>query len=341
MQKTLDGIKVLVTRDEDGPEKLSTLLEAAGAEVCHYPTVKISEPRSWKEFDLLAEGIAGADCLLFTSSHAVHAFADRIEFLNIEFCPADVAAIVAVGPKTASSVKARLGADAIIPECDYSIYGLLDVFESLEDTTLVIHPRGCMIGSETDNILSDCFDEVMAPIVYRVTAPDHNVDVVSYIKDEHVDVVTFCSPSAVENFVDCFEADPHDAIFCLPSVSIGKSTSEALKKTGLARTVEARAQTFEGVVEAIESSELLKRVIQRSPRVRDERLVPEGPYCYTRRPDGSIKACPYHFGCPEAPEQAWGYCSYLGVGDWMDEGTFLLWDSCKECGINDYEEEEC
>ena len=29
-----------------------------------------------------------------------------------------------------------------------------------------------------------------------------------------------------------------------------------------------------------------------------------------------------------------GYCHYLKTGDWFDDGTLLLWDMCKECGIN-------
>lgn len=34
-------------------------------------------------------------------------------------------------------------------------------------------------------------------------------------------------------------------------------------------------------------------------------------------------------------EQLSGYCKYLHSGDWMKDGTFLLWDMCKECGEHD------
>lgn len=27
-----------------------------------------------------------------------------------------------------------------------------------------------------------------------------------------------------------------------------------------------------------------------------------------------------------------GYCMYLGTGDWVENGTDLIWDGCKDCG---------
>ena len=79
-------------------------------------------------------------------------------------------------------------------------------------------------------------------------------------------------------------------------------------------------------------------------------LIPEGMYCYThvadpdldarRRAEGRTGFIPGRFiPCPfletrdDKPEQANGYCRLLRKGDWMKDGTFLLWDQCKECGV--------
>ena len=35
----------------------------------------------------------------------------------------------------------------------------------------------------------------------------------------------------------------------------------------------------------------------------------------------------------EQDEQAQGYCHFIQQGDWMEGGTMLLWDQCKECGV--------
>lgn len=79
----------------------------------------------------------------------------------------------------------------------------------------------------------------------------------------------------------------------------------------------------------------------------DIAAIPQGGYCdfwHTRRaldpspeglPRSSVVPCPFWARNPDAPDQAFGYCAKLGSGDWMDEGTMLLWDGVKECGLND------
>lgn len=62
-------------------------------------------------------------------------------------------------------------------------------------------------------------------------------------------------------------------------------------------------------------------------------LIPPGPYCYTR---GPFKICPFWDSIEQFPKQGNGYCHFMRCGDDVRGG--LLWDQCKECGINDNEE---
>lgn len=93
--------------------------------------------------------------------------------------------------------------------------------------------------------------------------------------------------------------------------------------------------------------------------------IPRGMYCYTSKKFGNIP-CPYWRRVDDRPEQANGWCNYLGMGDveiakgrtfkvvyvneedkkagvkvgdiTSGEGqsyASLLWDRCKECGIKD------
>lgn len=93
---------------------------------------------------------------------------------------------------------------------------------------------------------------------------------------------------------------------------------------------------------------IMRKII---PIVRLETLVPAGDYCYTPMPAPSpdsgfrmkVKPCPF-WSKPAAMvaaygEQMSGYCSYLRQGDWMPDGTFMLWDQVKECGVN-YDDRE-
>lgn len=75
---------------------------------------------------------------------------------------------------------------------------------------------------------------------------------------------------------------------------------------------------------------------------KDESLIPQNtPYCYTIAgtpidTSGPINiiTCPFWDIDDEQPEQECGYCHFIENGDWMENGTLLLWDQCKECGVS-------
>lgn len=71
-------------------------------------------------------------------------------------------------------------------------------------------------------------------------------------------------------------------------------------------------------------------------------LIPHSDYCYkwleTPSPEnnyrGKVKTCPFYDKMQNLPAQSNGYCHYLQAGDFTENGTHLLFDMCKECGIN-------
>ncbi|MFA5154545.1 MAG: hypothetical protein WC554_18520 [Clostridia bacterium] len=94
---------------------------------------------------------------------------------------------------------------------------------------------------------------------------------------------------------------------------------------------------------------------------KDTSVIPKGPYCYTYDEAGEYKLCPYWDTIKGVSKQYNGYCSYLEKGDMdleqemeltdMKTGekikgdklpfpVSLLWDQCKECGINKEDEYE-
>lgn len=111
---------------------------------------------------------------------------------------------------------------------------------------------------------------------------------------------------------------------------------------------------------ATETREQHRERIVRERQTRHDRrmeqaaeVVPYGMYCYTRTPDaawdaeraatgrpfipGRYAPCPYYKVRQDKPEQQRGYCRLVKAGDWMPAekgGTMLLWDGCKECGVN-------
>jgi hypothetical protein len=75
-----------------------------------------------------------------------------------------------------------------------------------------------------------------------------------------------------------------------------------------------------------------------------EEAIPRGIYCYrlleAKLDTLVIESCPYWDRDEEREKQNCGYCHYLKQGDWMTEHLSLLWDQCKECKINDDDEDE-
>jgi hypothetical protein len=85
-------------------------------------------------------------------------------------------------------------------------------------------------------------------------------------------------------------------------------------------------------------------------------VIPKGCYCYDKQ-----GVCPYWSTNPTKHYQENGYCAFLERGDWEMNNDVkwvtlgedikhsaneigipmsLLWDQCKECGINEVDDEE-
>lgn len=72
-------------------------------------------------------------------------------------------------------------------------------------------------------------------------------------------------------------------------------------------------------------------------------MVPKSDWCFTHQNGEIFKCCPFWTLIKEFPKQSNGYCSLMEVGDFMDyenNGTSLLWDQVKECGINPADERD-
>lgn len=86
--------------------------------------------------------------------------------------------------------------------------------------------------------------------------------------------------------------------------------------------------------------------------IADTTDIPDGSYCYRftgengvtadGRPSMKTVPCPHWHLLPGKPHQSNGYCALLGRGDWDEvepdgrvvNGTSLLWDGVKECGLH-------
>jgi len=86
-------------------------------------------------------------------------------------------------------------------------------------------------------------------------------------------------------------------------------------------------------------------MLQKMKNMREEigaDAIPEGLYCYTYTGQIGVfgpetEACPYWGRVKSRDSKQDGWCIYMGKGDLeIEEAGFtsLLWDRCKECGVN-------
>lgn len=68
------------------------------------------------------------------------------------------------------------------------------------------------------------------------------------------------------------------------------------------------------------------------PRAKKKWIPKNTSYCYDIK---KRTCCKWHMINKNKEIQDNGYCFLLKTGDWFENGTSLLWDKCKECGISD------
>lgn len=73
--------------------------------------------------------------------------------------------------------------------------------------------------------------------------------------------------------------------------------------------------------------------------INPEQYIPNSFYChgdfYNEEKKTWDYICPFWDYDKTKSEQENGYCHLIKKGDWDFEYMGLLWDKCKECGIND------
>jgi uroporphyrinogen-III synthase len=252
--KPLDGKRIVVTRAIEQARGLKDSLEKLGAIVLLVPAVSFSEPADSSALDGTIRSLDEFDWILFTSANAVRFFANRCKKLGRAFTEGKRPCCAAVGPVTASAAAAEgftidyvakefLGT-ALAWELNASLVG-----------KRVLLPRSERAGRELPDALKSGGAEVIEVVAYRtggVGAADPAV--MEALREARVDVVSFFSPSAVENLRGELGADVLSRLASKVALAaVGPVTATALRKAGLPVAIEALDATAESMTIAIEN----------------------------------------------------------------------------------------
>jgi uroporphyrinogen-III synthase len=244
---SLKGMRVLVTRRPEQSSGLTQELRAQGATVIEVPLIAVAPPQDAAPLDGALHSIEAYDWLVFTSVNAVRAVADSLRGLGAMSVYPPVAS---VGPSTSEGIREYLPGARIerMPQSDYRAEGLLAAFSDGE-----VYGKHFLlpVSDRARDVLADGLaargGHVDRVVAYRTVAPPEAGPVLARALAEGVDVVTFASPSAVENFA---ELAPARGVGVRAAV-IGPVTEARARALGLEVVAVAEPATSEALARAL------------------------------------------------------------------------------------------
>ncbi|RMG47615.1 MAG: uroporphyrinogen-III synthase [Acidobacteria bacterium] len=239
----LSGKRLLVTRAaEDAPEWAREIARAGGRPVI-LPCVVVERLTDRDTAAALRGALRGAAWLALASRRGAEAAADLV---GGELPPS--VKIAAVGPSTAAAARRRFGrCDLVPPEATGRglAIALRQALSASREKAPVVVAAADRGRREIEEILAPEGVEVRRVAVYR-SRPAPPASPRRRLGRDELDAVLLASPSAVRGLLNQAEVDAR-----LPLVTIGPTTSEAVRHAGLRVAAEARRPGIHGLLEVV------------------------------------------------------------------------------------------
>jgi uroporphyrinogen-III synthase len=246
-----------ITRKDIDAQEFSQLVRSEGGNTISLQAIEVvpKDPKVAKEFiSRIKEN--KHDYCIFMSSQAVEILFElskRVNKTEDVRSLLNSTTIIAVGPKTSSSLKREGINVAMVPET-YSAHGIIELFLKKDgvERKKVIIPRSAASNEFVRNGLNALGMVVDELFLYDVlTANIDNIwnEFVILLKEKKIDVIVFTSASNVRSFFVVMSRLSSDIASLLAGVkaiiSIGPLTTEELTKRNIP-SLEAREHTIKG-----------------------------------------------------------------------------------------------
>ncbi len=256
MSLPLHNRTILITRAQGQAPEFQHLLEEAGAQVVHLPTIEI-RPRPDSEVDRAVEALENCDWLMFTSSNAAEIFMDRAQALGKLPDPAGdspLPKICTVGPATADRVKSYGYTVTLVPEL-YQAEGILKDFLDFNGDRVeglrILLPRASRARELLPQALRELGAEVKLIEVYDTVVPAESRSQLSQLLESRPpDLITFTSASTVSNFASL--AKEVGDVRQFRCAVIGPITAATAREHGFKIVAQAQRSSAPDLVRAIE-----------------------------------------------------------------------------------------
>lgn len=253
-ERPLFGQRIVLTRTREQSGPLRERLESLGAEVLDLPLIQIESDLTDDTSSEIFSGLGQYDWVLFTSANGVRYFFRAFLGHFADLRSLGFLRIGVVGEATAEPLRElNLKPDLVAEQRDAA--GLVTTLmeeESVENRKILM-VTGNRNREEPVERLESAGAIVDTFPVYRNVATnlaDHPA--AADFRERGGDVLVFASPSAAESFLSQVKNLAAGEKARTPeTVSIGPTTSDAMRKLGLPVTVEATDPSVTGVVRAI------------------------------------------------------------------------------------------
>jgi uroporphyrinogen III methyltransferase / synthase len=247
--RPLFGKTILVTRARAQASGFAAQLEALGAEVVQFPTIRITDPTDPEPLRAAVKQVDGYDWIIFTSVNGVERFWKEMRAAGRDARSLAGVHLCAIGPATGAALEME-GIRADVVPTQFVSEAVVEALAAEVELsgTRVLLPRAEVAREALPVLLrarGATVDEVAA---YR-TDPDarESAQLRERLRAGEIDLITFTSSSTVRNFVEAVGT----SIGRARVASIGPITSATARELGLEVAVEAAEYTIPGLVEAI------------------------------------------------------------------------------------------
>ena len=251
-RKPLFGRRILITRAREQASAFAQVLEAAGAEVVEFPTIRIVPPDSWEPLDAAIRRLREYRWAIFTSANGVRFFWDRLtagakdarDFHGIMVC--------AIGPATAAALLER-GLRADLVPGEFTAEALVEAIgsEPIRDARILL-ARAAEAREVIPEELSRRGAVVDVVPVYRTVKNTSDADQLrAMLREGKIHAVTFTSSSTVKHFLDLVGEEAQALLQGVVVASIGPITAEMASRYGIVSQIVPEAYTIPALADAL------------------------------------------------------------------------------------------
>jgi uroporphyrinogen-III synthase len=244
-------MKVLITRPRSQALDFAERLLSAGFEPIFFPVIEIHPIENNVALDRALSKLNCYEWVVFTSVNGVEVVFNRLSSSSEGAGQLEGVKIAAIGPKTAEALKARGVMPDFVPE-EFVAEAILPGLGDLRGNWVLL-PRAEIARKTLPEAIAEAGGIAHEIAVYKTLPAQVDSHGLAALK-AGVDIITFTSPSTVQNFVVIAKEnnlDPHNLSNHPLVACIGPITEQAAREEGLSNLVVAKEYTTEGLIEVI------------------------------------------------------------------------------------------